>query len=274
MWKKMRKTGLAIGMIGATVVWSLGCTKSLTSPSEKTKARQLAALNEIAVPMMDGVRVKVHSDAWPGDAAVIKGISPVLLAIENASDTPILIRYQDFSLVTLEGKRFAAIPPFELSLGEPFALVRPYPSLENSTIIAENFRIAPSYATLYPELRVYHGDFPIDPKFHRNHFTYWSEALNAIRQPDGLVEGAPGRQDLDEKSEVRLPSERMLQEVIPEGVLREGGLLVGFFYFEKVPQEVGVARLRVELVDARTARTFGEINLPIAKAPKEFAERS
>jgi hypothetical protein len=63
---------------------------------------------------------------------------------------------------------------------------------------------------------------------------------------------------------IELPTADMLRNVVPEGVLDEGGELEGFLYFEKLQNTDADARVNfhVDLQDAITGQTFATLHIP------------
>jgi hypothetical protein len=54
----------------------------------------------------------------------------------------------------------------------------------------------------------------------------------------------------------------MLRHGIPEGVITNGGYIDGFLYFAEVSNNVPQVNLVARLVDARTHKEFGRIEIP------------
>lgn len=54
----------------------------------------------------------------------------------------------------------------------------------------------------------------------------------------------------------------MLQKAIPEGVLEDNGHVRGFFYFQKIGEDVSRFSINAELVNAETGETFGMVTIP------------
>jgi hypothetical protein len=81
-----------------------------------------------------------------------------------------------------------------------------------------------------------------------------------IRQP---LEPEWAYSDAEERVEVQLPTETMLEQAMSEGVVAPGGETSGFLYFPKppkTPQEISFSAI---LVDAHTNHKFGDIVVPL-----------
>lgn len=73
--------------------------------------------------------------------------------------------------------------------------------------------------------------FEYDPMYNEHYYSYWRE----------------------------LPTPDMRRRALPDGVLESGGRAEGWFYFEKVQDNVDRLTFRADLVHAETGRQFGEI---------------
>ena len=78
----------------------------------------------------DGVRVLARPGAWIGYPRQLDGeLTVVLVLVQNDGHHRVRLRHQDFALVRPDGRRLAAIPPFEIrgTVGEPVDMA--YPAL-------------------------------------------------------------------------------------------------------------------------------------------------
>lgn len=193
-----------------------GCAFSVLAPApgaEVAGGRGRGAAVEV-----DGVRVVARLGAWAGDPPRLTAVLPVLVTLDNGRDSPIEVRYEDFTLVPERGEPLAAIPPFDIEAAETLPVHGPPPS-------ALGFRVAPYCAPYYPYLRPYDGDFP----FHR---PYYDDTFPYFRS-------------------LPLPTGDMVQKGLPEGVLDPGGRITGFLYFEPLPRKTGAVVFRAEIRPAR-----------------------
>lgn len=181
-----------------------------------------------AIAEVSGVRVIARSDAWAGFPPDLDKVTPILVTIENDGKVPLRIRYNEFSLVAPStGKRYAAIPPFNIRGIE----VEPITSLGYS-----GFWVAPYYAPYYPRLRPYYGVFPFDSYYYDQYYPAWVD--------------------------IQLPTGDMIQKALPEGVLDPGGRITGYLYFQNVDRDARMVEFTQELVDADNGERFGEVRIP------------
>jgi hypothetical protein len=195
-----------------------------------------------ATDSAEGVRLTARYDAWKGDVNINQAVTPLRISIENESGRKVRIRYSDFSLVTDQNIRLAALPPYDVkgSVSAP-AMRREYAPLTRPGFRHNGFRIAPHYYAIYPFLTPYalQGLY-FDPYYYSFYYPYW------------------------DRMRIELPTADMLRNVVPEGVLDEGGELEGFLYFEKLQNTDADARVNfhVDLQDAITGQTFATLHIP------------
>ncbi|HYE35792.1 hypothetical protein [Methylocaldum sp.] len=183
-----------------------------------------------------GVRIAAGAEAWPGSDTIHRELTPVRVSIDNRSAQPLRIRYAEFALVSPSGERFAALPFYrkESQVNVP-AVPAPYPPIADPAFGYTNFYVAPRYHSMYPGLQPYPGPFEYDSSYYDTYGDYWKEGA--------------------------LPTGRMIDRALPEGVLEPNGRLDGWLYFEKV-RDVPKVTFRTDLVNAETRRIFGEIRIP------------
>jgi hypothetical protein len=147
-----------------------------------------------------GVRIVASADAWRGDPESLgQVVTPMLVRIENNGDAAVQVRYEHFALIADDGRRFGAIPPFDIR-GVVSSIARPgYP--------VYGPRVSPFYWPLHPYLGP--GLYPFDPFYDDAYWPYWQRWVN-------------------------LPTGDMVQKALPEGVLQPGARSAGFLYFEDV----------------------------------------
>ena len=100
------------------------------------------------------------------------------------------------------------------------------------------FYVAPYYRKVYPSVHSYARPFAHDPHYHAHYYSYWRT--------------------------VDLPTTRMRELALPEGVVEPGGSVSGWMYFERVDPDDRSATFRMDLVDAESAREIGMITIPFA----------
>jgi hypothetical protein len=177
-----------------------------------------------------GVRVVARADAWRARPAQLEAVvTPVLVTIENGGSRPLRISQADFALVSDVGRRFAAVPPFEIegSMSEPL------PSYG-----FPRWRPAPRLLGFHRGRAVYVFDpFWYDPTWYDPFY------------PSGFVH-------------IDLPTADMVQLALRETPLEPTASTTGFVYFQRVPGDVGHLNFTLRLVDARTGDPFGTIFIP------------
>jgi hypothetical protein len=204
-----------------------GCATGLEPASG---ARRVPGVAGAAMAEQSRVRVVARSDAWrgvPSDLAT--QLIPLLVTVENGSPTAVQLRYEDFSLVAANGRRFGALPPFDIRGA----------AMERVTVAVASpsgFGIAPYLAAYYPRWRVFGGVFS-DPFFYYDHYYPVLQRM-------------------------ALPTGDMIEKVLPEGVLESQARVAGFLYFEEVPQDVGWVEFTARLVAARTGRPVATLAIP------------
>ncbi len=209
-------TGLLLAAACATRIVPAPTADRLPGPGA-------AALAEAA-----GVRVIVAADAWRGfPADLAEAVTPMLVTIHNGSERQLMIRYEHFALTSPEGRRFAALPPFEITgvVSEPVPGFHP----------PVRFGVAPYLSRWYPGWTVFGGPFP----FHTAYYDAFYPAFTRVALPTG----------------------DMVQKALPEGVVEPGGRVAGFVYFEEV-KDVEVLTFAARLVEPSAATPFAEVRLP------------
>ncbi len=214
------------------VLWTAGCaTESTLRPAPE--ATIVEGTPKAAVATADGVRMEAQVDAWrwtPSDLA--HQLTPILVRLENESDRPLRVRFEEFELVTPSGMSYAALPPFDIE-GEVTERVGSY------AYAAPGFYVAPHLRHHYVGFGVFGGPFGHYPYYYASYYPVYA------------------RYDL--------PSRDMLARALPEGVLEPGGRITGFLYFADLdaidPQPARI-RLRYVLVDAEARQRFDVIEIP------------
>jgi hypothetical protein len=227
---------LALLLLG-TALAVAGCAASQTELAPAPGADEASGMMDAAVDRVEGVRMVVQSQAWPGMAEVKTEVTPLRVVIENDGSVPVRLRYDEFTLVGPQGQRYAALPPYgvEGSVAEP-TLVEGYAPVTAPTFEYNDFYVAPYYASAYPTLDPYADPFYYDSYYYDRYDTVWQS--------------------------INLPTEEMVAEVLPEGVLDPGGRVAGFLYFERVDPEIPRVRFRADLVSVADGDVFGEVSIP------------
>jgi len=183
------------------------------------------------VTKVSGVEIVARPDAWRGES-IDEHVTPLQTTIRNDGNRPLKIRYEAFSLVSSDGRRYNALPPFAVE-GETAARRGPFtPAFRH-----RYFHVAPYFGHHFAGLSVTHHPFHHHGLSYGYYYDYWDR--------------------------VPLPTDRMLEQAIPEGVLEPGGSISGFLYFEPVDPEEQQVTFRTNLVDAARGHAFGEIQFPL-----------
>ncbi len=95
---------------------------------------------------------------------------------------------------------------------------------------------------MYPDLTV--TDYDVEPETEDDYDATWYPYWGTV--------------------EARLPTPTMLQNALPEGVIKPGGRLDGYVYFQHVPDTAGRVDLDMRLVDATNNKTIDTARIPFA----------
>jgi hypothetical protein len=115
----MRTVAITFGSWICVALAGAGCVAGtqLVPARTATRAPELPSAAEANV---GGVRLLVEGDAWPGKAATLaRGVSAILVVVENRGDRPVVIRRDDFALQGAYGERFATIAPSQVPAAGP-----------------------------------------------------------------------------------------------------------------------------------------------------------
>lgn len=222
-----------LGVLAALGLTGCSTTADLT-PASGSQA--VSALEDAARTELNGVSMLVQSTEWPGQAPVQTEVTPLRVVIENNSDRPLRVVYNEFALVGPDGVISSALPLYEIdgSIAEPNeGIVTPL--AENPGFIHSGFAVAPYLHGYYPTMRPAAAPFYHDNYYYTSHLQHWETT--------------------------QLPTQAMRDNALPEGVLSSGGRLEGWLYFEPVGDASRVV-FRADLVDARNGDEFGEIRVP------------
>ncbi|MGM0575369.1 MAG: hypothetical protein ACQEXJ_06535 [Myxococcota bacterium] len=176
-----------------------------------------------------GVTVEARAGAWSGFPETLDEVTPLLLAVANDGDVPVRVRYAEIGLATQDGVRLAALPPLALDEEQ----VEPVESVPYSW---SGFYVAPYGAHYYPEHEAWAGGFLVDRVYYDTHYP-------ALRRVD-------------------LPTPDMIRRALPEGVVEPGGRVMGFVYFQELPEGAEQATLTMDVVHAATGRTIDTVRIP------------
>ena len=210
----------------STLLWA-GCNARLVPAPDAqiVPGAKTAAFAEVA-----GVRMVVAPHQWTGDPEDLQEVAtPLRVTIENGSNRPLRIRYDQFTLSAPAGFKATAQAPHKVE----------------GTVIKPVF---------LPQTFYRPSEFELAP-----HYRTHVEDTSRPRHPWNYDEYTP-RYNL---RELPLPSEDMLERGIPEGVLEARAQISGFRYFEKLSEDLPVVVFAADLVNARTGNRFGMIRIPL-----------
>lgn len=193
----------------------------------------------IAIAESSGVSIRIEPDAWKGVVSVNEKITPLKITINNNSGYLLRIRYNEFFMRGETQKIYSTYPPFEINgtMSEPEILL-PYPFPIKSNVVHSKFAVASYCSRMFPSMPEYRDIKGIDSNYYCKYYAEWARIL--------------------------LPTEVMLQEVLPDGVLSDGGSVSGFLYFEKLGDTRQQICFSFKLIDAVGGRQFGELHLQLA----------
>lgn len=212
---------------------SVVALSACTTATQIEPAPAAATIDGQAVEVVDGVRIVAEAGEWPGNVNIEEEVTPMRVTITNNSNRPIAIRYGEFALVSADGERYNAIPPFRVegTVVEP-RLAPGFAPVTTPGFVYDRFFVAPYLSPLYPGVTAFTDPFLFDPFYY------------------------------DQWREVRLPTAEMVRRALPEGVVQPGGSVSGFLYFEEVDDDDEMLQFRANLMNARTSQRFGVITIP------------
>lgn len=225
----------AIACIFYVVILLAGCEHAELTPAPS--AEQVAGKAEAASTTVSDITLRVASNTWPGDPTVTSELTPLHLLIENHSDVPLRLRYQEFALAGKQGQYYAALPPLaaQIDLGEN-ELTEGYDPIQDPLFQYDGFFVAPLYGYAYHSVPVWERDFHHDNTYHDAHHNYYKTLDVSLKE--------------------------LQAQALPEGVLSVGGNISGYLYFERVDKELSQMEFRALLVNADTGQTIGTAKIP------------
>jgi hypothetical protein len=246
-------------MVTVLAIFVAGCAASHHAYLVPAPTANLSNGGHAATATADGVSVTVTPNVWDGRPYdLYRHVTPLKVRIENHSDRPLRLVYEDFKLETPQGETFSALPPSEIDGGQYVG--------ENRMPQGIHF-VDAAYEPQEHREEEHHRRVIISPGFAWNSFyyaPYWTYGYYGI--------GAwayPWAPDMGYYStyypymrSVRLPTQSMLSKGIPEGVIAPGGYVEGFLYFKKVSANLTEIQFTATLQGAKTGQQFGSIKIP------------
>jgi len=220
----------------------LGCAaQPILAPAPE--ATRPTGQRDVGVVDVAGVRLWASGEPWRGVPSTLpRLLTPVRVTVQNHSGHPVRVAYRDFSLLGERGFRYSALPPFSLQgqaigqAGAPGAIVPA--AYHPRTVVrprfsSERFWVASPYLGFYPGFHAWPYGWEVDP-FYDRWYGSWPTPL---------------------------PSQDMLEQALPEGVIEDGGQVSGFVYFQRTSDEDRV-RLQFDVQDARSGEALGTGSVP------------
>lgn len=192
-------------------------------------AHRVAGQPLAATATAAGVMVTAFIDTWNGSPPDLRqGLTPIEVKIENHSDRPIRIRYNEFSLVTQTGYALALLPPYDIRSA-------PLARQHSPGFIHRGFALAPYYPELfYPGVPLWPHPWLLDESFYGENYTRWPQAL---------------------------PTRDLIERALPEGVIQPNGLISGFVYFPALRSGHYMVSFTVQVVEANGTE-LGKVSIP------------
>jgi hypothetical protein len=210
-----------------TALGAAGCAeRTVLMPAPGTPAVEVAGTN--------GVRVTIDEGSLDGIRDVETAVTPLKVTLFNDSTHAVTFRYDQVYLEGPDGKRYAALPPYEAQR-EAAQTVAPPPG---PPLAYNRFFVAPHMRWYYPYMTPFANPFLYDPIYYDEHYRYWQTRHAVAREVRGMA--------------------------IPEGVIEPGGSVSGYVFFEHVPAKQRQATLHASLLDAQDGRAVAEVSVPVA----------
>lgn len=223
-------TALRIVCFAAAAVLSACATSRLALAPD---AQHAPGRSNVGVAESAGVRITAQANAWNGTPQNLSSeITPLRVSIENHSNRPLRVRYNDFSLASNLGYRYAALPPYRIrgsvavnDVVPPFAPRFAY----------SHFYVAPYYSPYFTTLPAWDYPWAFDGYYYNRWYPMWH---------------------------LELPTRDMRELAIPEGVIDPQGSVSGFLYFPKLSGGADRVTLVAALTDGKSGEGFGELSIP------------
>lgn len=233
MMRAFFTTALAVGTAA-----SLGCGAAAEPELTAGAPERSITVNDAEVASEAGVQVRVMPVTVTSQYQNEMEYRPVRVEIRNRSARPLRIRYDAFALADQTGgDSLDAVSVYKLDRAEVGGPgIDNFPTSPPPTWEHDNFAIAPGYEEIFPDVARYEGAFD-------------TTAVNAYRAP-GATEPAALRDRV------------LLADVVPEGVIRPGGLVEGTLWFQDADEPIRELVFTFDLIDAATGEQFGDMSVP------------
>jgi hypothetical protein len=220
-WKGWVLCRTSMRVVLAALVASLGACAT-TEPELLPASGYTSAIGRrsLAVESRSGVTVTADGSVWDGSPKNLPTeVTPVWVTLHNAAGRSLRIQYDEFMLRGASGATYIALAPYVLRA----SVSRPVFEVPDGGYF-DKFHVAGYLAPFYPWLPVWKGPLPYGP------------SINSVARRTGV------------------PTDRMLDRALPEGVLENGGTASGFLYFQKVDVRENQATFLAGLQEPTRAR--------------------
>jgi len=202
----------------------------------------------------NSVRVTASTDAWKDSRSrSAHPFTPIKVSVENHSGRTLSLAHHDFSLVDRTGAQYLPLvgmqaKPHEAALRSVMASAA-YQHVEVYAPTSESCGRQDRLADAPYQAFSYTGPLPVN-----------NVALSYTGpQPASGV--FPYASSGDSRCPEQLPTPQMVTEALPEQSLADEARAEGFVYFQTQGDRGSPARLTMNLVDAATAQSFGQVEL-------------
>jgi hypothetical protein len=201
-------------------------------------AKSSGVLKNPGVADCAGVRIIAEVEQVTKKSILYNKLTPLRITVKNNTGKSLYVKYCEFSLTGEEtGRNYPAFPLYELT-GEPenLQVILPYPFPIDLLLIYDRFFVAPYCSRMYPSMPSSSQNFPVDTLYYSRNYTMWAE--------------------------LQLPAEQLLRELIPDGILGDGGHISGLLYFPKIHFKDKAFVFKAELINAEDDKSIGIIEIP------------
>jgi len=219
----------------------IGCAHQKAAEDGSRAAKTVAA-------EANGVRVMASADEWKGSRSrSAHQFTPIQVRIENHSGRALSVAYHDFSLADRTGAQYLPLAAMRLN---------PYQARYGSLMASAAYQRAQVYApTNEPCGR---QDRLVDAPYQA--FSYTGPLPSSSGGGVFPYASTGG----DSWCPEQLPTPQMITEALPEKTLDSEARTEGFVYFQAQGDRGSPALLTMNLVDAATGQSFGQVELNFA----------
>lgn len=200
---------------------------------EPAPMETMESSGDLCIGGCEGVQLIADPDAWKGTPEIADKVTPIKITVQNNHGSAIRVLYRHFALIAPDGKRFSALPPFEMKGSVEVA--SPPAASGSPAFRSHHFFVSPHHHAYVPGVPMAGEPFPYDRFYYDRYYGAWEE--------------------------IELPTDHMKAAALPEGDIRDRGEVTGFVYFEKV-EGVEKVELHMDLMEADDGTIFGRVRIP------------